>query len=126
MPIIKSAKKRMRQTIKATARNVRLKRDIRTAVKAFEAKPSSKALSAVQSQFDVAVKKNLLEKNTAARRKARYARLAKEAGVKLANASAKKPVTKPAKKPAVKKLVKKTTAKPATKKAPAKKTTTKK
>jgi ribosomal protein S20 len=129
MPIIKSAIKRMHQTAKRRARNVATKRDIKDAVKAFFAKPSAKTLSAAQSEIDTAVKKGLLKKNTAARRKAALAKTAKEAGVKLAagtkKAAAKPAAAKkaePAKKAATAK--KATTAKkPAAKKAAPKKTT---
>ena len=55
----------------------------KAATKAFMLKPTAKGLSEVQSAIDTAVKKNVLEKNTAARRKAQYAKIAKEAGVKL-------------------------------------------
>jgi ribosomal protein S20 len=106
MPIIKSAIKRAKQTIKRRDRNVATKRDIKDAVKAFIAKPSAATLSAAQSEIDTAVKKNLLSKNTAARRKANLSKIAKEAGVKLGAAKpAAKAVAKkaPAKKPATKK-----------------------
>jgi len=124
MPIIKSAIKRAKQTIKRRDRNVATKRDIKDAVKAFMDKPSAATLSKVQSEIDTAVKKNLLVKNTAARRKAHYAKIAKEAGVKLATASKAAPkaaAAKPAAKPAAKKAT--ATKAPAAKKAPAKKTT---
>ena len=84
MPIIKSAVKRMRQTAKRRERNVGIKKDIKGAVKAFVAEPSAKNLSKAQSELDKAVKKGLLKKNTAARRKASLAAAAKKAGVKLA------------------------------------------
>lgn len=84
MPIIKSAIKRAKQTIKRRDRNVGIKREIKDAVKAFVAKPSAATLSKAQSEIDTAVKKNLLNKNTAARRKANLSRIAKQAGVKLA------------------------------------------
>jgi len=125
MPIIKSAIKRAKQTIKRRDRNVATKRDIKDAVKAFMDKPSAATLSKVQSEIDTAVKKNLLVKNTAARRKAHYAKIAKEAGVKLATASKAAPkaaAAKPAAKPAAAKKPTATKA-PAAKKAPAKKTT---
>jgi small subunit ribosomal protein S20 len=122
MPIIKSAIKRMRTSAKRRARNVVLKNDIKTAVKAFRAKPSASTLSAAQSQYDKAVKKNLLKINTASRRKAQLAKEAKAAGVKLATG------TKKSAKPTAKKTpVKKAAAKsPAKKKVPAAKKTTKK
>ena len=84
MPIIKSAVKRMRQTAKRRERNVGIKKDIKGAVKAFVAEPSAKNLSKAQSELDKAVKKGLIKKDTAARRKASLAAAAKKAGVKLA------------------------------------------
>ncbi len=140
MPIIKSAVKRMRQTIKRRERNVSTKRDVKNATKAFLEKPTAAGLSAAQSEIDTAVKKNLISKNTAARRKANLAKVAKEAGVKLEASTKKAPA---AKKPAAKKAeaakpaakataakkaapAKKTAAKPAAKKTPAKKTAAKK
>lgn len=131
MPIIKSAIKRMRQTAKRRARNVTTKRNLKGAVKAFLAKPDAKNLSAAQSEIDTMVKKNLLPKNTAARRKAQLSRVAKDAGVKVGT-STKKTAAKPAAKPAAKKPAAKAATKPAAakkatvKKAPAKKPAAKK
>ena len=101
MPIIKSAIKRAKQTIKRRDRNVGIKREIKDATKAFVAKPSAKTLSAAYSELDTAVKKGLLKKNTVARRKMQLSRIAKTAKVSLA--PAKKVVTK---KPAAKKATK--------------------
>ena len=114
MPIIKSAIKRMKQTAKRRERNIGIKRDIKTATKAFMAKPTAEGLSAAQSELDTAVKKGLLKKATASRRKSSLAKVAKEAGVKLST-------TKKATKPAAKST---STTKTSTKKAPAKKTAT--
>lgn len=127
MPIIKSAIKRMKQTIKRNERNVGIKREIKDATKSFLLKPTSEGLSKAHSELDTAVKKKLLKKNTVARRKAQLAKVAKDAGVKLAPAkkaaapkAAKAPAAKPAaaKKPAATKTAAKA---PAAKKAPAKK-----
>ena len=74
----------MRQTAKRRERNVGIKKDIKGAVKAFVAEPSAKNLSKAQSELDKAVKKGLIKKNTAARRKASLTAAAKKAGVKLA------------------------------------------
>jgi ribosomal protein S20 len=125
MPIIKSAIKRMKQTAVRRERNVGIKRDIKTAVKAFMAKPTSEGLSAAHSELDTAVKKKLLKKNTVARRKSQLAKVAKDAGVKLTPAK-KAAAAKPAatKKPAAPKAeaAKKPVAKkPAAKKPAAKK-----
>lgn len=117
MPIIKSAKKRVKVSNKAAVRNSKTKRSLKTALKAFIKSPTGKTSSAHQSNVDKAVKKGVLHKNKAARLKKQAAKRAKAAGVKPSKAVAKKaaPVKKaaPAKKPAAKK--------PAAKKAPAKK-----
>ena len=113
MPIIKSAIKRAKQTLKRRERNISIKKDIKTAVKAFSAEPSAKTLAAAQSEIDTAVKKGLIKKNTAARRKSALSKIAKKAGVTL-KAATKKPAAKPAAK------------KTAAKKAPAKKPAAKK
>ena len=84
MPIIKSAKKAARQADKRTAHNEQIKKDIKAAVKAFKAKPSKTTLAKAQSEYDKAVKKDLLKKNTAARRKAKLYAAAKDKKVKLA------------------------------------------
>lgn len=135
MPIIKSAKKRVRVARKATVRNVKTKRTLKTALKAFHSsltggKKLNAAHGKAQSSLDKAGKKKVLHKNKVARKKRQLSVKAKAAagvtkpkGTK--KAVAKKPV---AKKPAVKKAApKKTVAKkPAAKKSPAKKTTKKK
>lgn len=119
MPIIKSAIKRMKQTAKRRERNVGIKRDIKTAVKAFNAKPTAETLAAAHSEIDTAVKKKLIAKATAARRKAALSKQAKEAGVKLtAKKTTKTTAAKPAAKPAAKKAA--PAKKPAAKKPAAK------
>ena len=120
MPIIKSAIKRVKQTAVRRERNIATKKAIKAAVKAFEAKPSSKTLSAAQSEYDKALKKGLLKKNTVARRKSALAAKAKAAGVKLETAK-KTPAKPAAKKPAAKTPAKSTAAKKPATKAPAKK-----
>lgn len=120
MPIIKSAIKRAKQTIKRRERNVAIKKDIKGVVKAFLAKPNAKNLSAAQSELDTAVKKGLIKKNTAARRKANLAKVAKNAGTKL-TAATKKPVAKKVETTSKKPATKKSTAKPVVKKPVAKK-----
>jgi ribosomal protein S20 len=118
MPIIKSAKKRVRTANKAAVRNSKTKRSLRTAFKAFGKTPSADSHAAAQSNVDKAVKKGLIHKNKAARMKKRLAAQAKAAGAKPV--AAKKTATKaaPAKKAPAKK--------PAAKKAPAKKPAAKK
>ncbi len=111
MPIIKSAKKRVRTANKAAVRNSKTRRNLRGALKLFAKSPSSKSHSSAQSFLDRAANKGVIHKNKAARLKRRAAARAKAAGVKPTKATAKPPAKKaPAtKKPAPKK-------KPATKK----------
>lgn len=124
MPIIKSAIKRAKQTIKRRERNVGIKHDIKEATKAFIAKPTAASLSTAHSELDTAAKKGLLKKNTVARRKAQLAKIAKNANVKLS--TAKKVVAKTAPKIAVKPVAKTVAKKPIAKKATAKKAPAKK
>ena len=133
MPIIKSAIKRAKQAVVRRDRNVATKKDVKTALKDFMAEPSAKTLSAAHSEIDTAVKKNVINKHTAARRKSALSKIAKDAGVKLGAAqkapakAAPKAAAKPATaKTAAKPAAKTAAAKPAVKKAPAKKPTAKK
>lgn len=102
MPIIKSARKRVRTTKKATARNAKTKRGLKEAVKTFsKSLGTSKAADAhkkAQSAIDKAVKKNLMHKNKAARKQRQLAAAAKKAGVKMTKTikTAKAPVKKAA------------------------------
>jgi small subunit ribosomal protein S20 len=100
MPIIKSARKRVRVAQKATARNVKTKRQFKNALKSVSKKPTSQSVRDAQSAIDKAVKKHVIHKNKAARLKRRAARIAKASQVKLAKktvkaTAAKKPATKP-------------------------------
>ena len=110
MPIIKSAKKRVRVASKASKRNAKTKRNLRTAVKSLHtaikggSKDTQKHLKKVQSAIDTAAKKNVIHKNKAARKKSQAAKAAK-----LASSGTKKTVAK------------KPSAGQQTKKAPAKK-----
>ena len=79
MPIIKSAKKAARQAEKRTANNQEIKKTIKAALKAFKADPTAENMSKAQSEYDKAVKKGLLKKNTASRRKASLAKFANAA-----------------------------------------------
>lgn len=121
MPIIKSAKKRVKTANKAAVRNSKTKRSLKAALKSFTKSPSNKTHAAAQSNVDKAVKKGLVHKNKAARLKKQAAAKAKAAGVKPAAAKKTAAAAKPA---AAKKAPAKKAApakKPAAKKAPAKK-----
>jgi len=106
MPIIKSAKKRVRVATKAAIRNSKTKRSLKSAIKSFTAalgasdkKKALSALDKVQSELDKAAKKGVMHKNKAARKKSQAAAAAKKAGV----APAAKAKTKSPAKPAAKK-----------------------
>ena len=114
MPIIKSAKKAARQATKRTEHNVEIKKNIKAALKAFRTKPTAESLAKIQSEYDKAVKKDLMKKNTAARRKAKVYEIAKAAGVKLEKKATKSTAKTPK---ATKAATKKTESKA---KAPAK------
>lgn len=123
MPIIKSAKKRVRVARKATVRNAKTKRSLRTALKNFAAKASGSSHSKAQSALDKAGKKGLLHKNKVARKKRQLAAAAKKAGVKPTASTKKSAVQRSPKKTTAKKAAPKKTAakKPAAKKTAKKK-----
>lgn len=131
MPIIKSAKKRVRTATKAAVRNSKTKRNLKSAVKTFTAalatdkKKASDAQRKAQSAIDTAVKKGVMHKNKAARKKRQLVAAAKKADAPVV-ATAKKAAKPAVKKTAVKPAAKSTTKKPVAKKAPAKKSTAKK
>jgi len=140
MPIIKSAKKRVRLARRATVRNVKVKRTMREALKAFTKAVASgkstdiiKAQSMAMSVVDQAGKKNIIHKNKVARIKARLAVQAKLAGAKpsseLSRLSTKTDTGRAARKSTTgkpaKTTAKKAASKPAAKKPATKKTSTK-
>jgi small subunit ribosomal protein S20 len=118
MPIIKSAKKRVKVARKATVRNVKTKRSLKGALKSFQAaissgKGVSEAQRTAQSNLDKAVKKGVISKNKAARKKSQLSTKAKSSGAKTVSKKATKTTVK---KTATKATVKKPTAKKTTKK----------
>jgi small subunit ribosomal protein S20 len=118
MPIIKSAKKRVKTTQKATARNAKTKKSLRGSIKSFLKKPTSASHKKAQSDLDKAAKKGLVHKNKVARKKKQLSASAKKAGVKPSASTKKTVAKKPTRKAPAKKAAPK---KPAVKKAPAKK-----
>ena len=99
MPIIKSAKKRARQTTVRRQRNVKTKRAMREAIKTVETSvadgkkaDAAKNLPLAYSAIDTALKKNLIHKNKAARKKSQLNAAVKS--ISAAKAPAKKPATK--------------------------------
>jgi len=118
MPIIKSAKKRVRVTKKAAIRNRKTKRSLKSALQGFngsvsgnDKKQIASTHAAAQSAISKAVKKHVIHKNKAARKQRQLAAKAKAIApvAPSKTSAAKKPAT--AKKPAAKKTVKKPAAK---------------
>jgi len=133
MPIIKSAKKRVRTAEKAAIRNSKTKRSLKSAVKAFHRAITGgkkadvvKSHGEAQSALDKAAKKNVMHKNKVARKKSQLSKAAKAAAGVADKPAVKKEVAKAkaAPKAAVKKAA--PAKKPAAKKAPAKKPAAKK
>lgn len=121
MPIIKSAKKRVRTANKAAVRNSKTKRSLKGALKAFHkavtggTKETAAELRKAQSSLDHAAKKKVMHKNKVARKQSQLSKAAKASGAKPAAAKkAAKPAAAKktaAKKPAAKKPAAKKTAK---------------
>lgn len=96
MPIIKSAKKRVKVARKASILNSKIKRAIREAQKNLRSSVSNNKKDAalehsrsVQSSIDKAVKKGIVSKNKAARKKSQLAAELKKLGAKPTKIAAK-------------------------------------
>lgn len=70
-----SAKRALRRQQRRRARNLRVKRAFKSAIREFRRNPSSKLLTDVYSKLDIAAKKGVIHTNKAARLKSRLARL---------------------------------------------------
>jgi len=89
MPILKSAKKALRVTERRTQINIRVKGEFKQARKvvldaidAGKLDAAQKALPLAYSKIDMAAKKGVIHKNTAARYKSRLANQLKKASSK--------------------------------------------
>ncbi len=103
MPLIKSAKKRVRTANKAAVRNSKTKRLLKSAMKNFSKTPTSKSQNNAQSMIDTSVKKGIIHKNKAARLKRKMAAQAKATSVKATTTPKKAPAKPTAKKATPKK-----------------------
>ncbi|MCB9834671.1 30S ribosomal protein S20 [Candidatus Nomurabacteria bacterium] len=133
MPIIKSAIKRSKQEVRRRANNRLVKSEFRGLTKEFmievkAGKYDQEQFKKVISSLDRAVKKGVLHRNTAARKKSSLAKLANtvKKSSNLVDDQAKVVASKKTEAP--KKAVKKSTKTPTadTKKTPVKKTSAKK
>ncbi|HBT81730.1 30S ribosomal protein S20 [Candidatus Giovannonibacteria bacterium RIFCSPHIGHO2_01_FULL_48_47] len=82
MPIIKSAKKALRQSIRRRERNLARKAALQKVLKTFSRLIKAKKLDEAKSYFpnvqkalDKAAKQNIIKKNTAARKKSRLSKV---------------------------------------------------
>ena len=82
MPNLSASKKSMRQSIKAQARNYKLRDELKKVMKnlvklakAGEMAEAEKLLPEAFSVIDTAMKKNIIHKNNAARKKSRLAKM---------------------------------------------------
>ncbi|MCC3145406.1 30S ribosomal protein S20 [Halanaerobium sp. Z-7514] len=82
MPIIKSAKKRVKVTEKKTAQNREWKNKLKTAIKDFEnavetgnKEEAEEQLRETIKVIDKAVSRNIIHKNNAARKKSRLTKM---------------------------------------------------
>lgn len=105
MPIIKSAKKRAKQSLVRQARNYNVRtalkkaiREVMDAVKGGDKSNAEKLVKDAYKKIDTAAKKHVLSKNTAARRKSLIARTVAATGVEkkavVANTKKKAPAKK--------------------------------
>lgn len=74
MPLIKSAKKKLRKDIKRTEINAVKKQTLKSLIKTMRRTGNLEAYSAVASALDKAVKTKLIHKNKASRLKSRLSR----------------------------------------------------
>ena len=75
MPILKHAKKKLKQDKKRTLRNKTVKNTYKLAVKKARTEKNAKSVNAAFKAIDKAAKKNLIHKNKAARMKSALSKL---------------------------------------------------
>lgn len=75
MPLIKSAKKKLRQDVKRTVQNKKVKDTFRKTVKKAKTNPSAKTVMEAFSIIDKTAKKNIIHKNKASRMKSALSKL---------------------------------------------------
>ncbi len=94
MPIIKSAKKKMRKDKVRTEKNKIKKDNLKSLIKKVRSTNSAKDLTAVFSALDKAAKHNLIHPNKASRLKSRLSKGTSTTGTTAKKSSKKKVVKK--------------------------------
>jgi small subunit ribosomal protein S20 len=74
MPLIQSAKKKLRKDIKRTEINAQKKQTLKSLIKNMRRTPSAESCSSISSALDKAVKTKLIHKNKASRLKSRLSK----------------------------------------------------
>ncbi len=122
MPLLKHAKKKLKQDKVRTVRNKKVKNAFKLSVKKAREGASEKTVSAAFKAMDKAVKKNIIHKNKAARMKSALSKLVGKKVKTASNATApKKVATKKAAKVTPKAKANPKTASPAKAKKSSKK-----
>lgn len=116
MPILKSAKKALRASARKAVHNQAVRSRVKSALDAVRKNPVMETLTEAYSALDVAVKKNLIHANKAARVKSQVAKLVKPTKLAKAVKKAVKPAKKAVKKTAAKAVKKVVSKKPKAKK----------
>jgi len=116
MPLLKHARKKLRQDKRRTLANKKVKNLYKSLVKDAKEKPTADSVSAAYSSVDKAVKHHIIHANKAARIKSSLAKLAPTSAAKTTTL-AKGQSSSGRKKAAPAKTVKKATVKKTTKKA---------
>jgi len=75
MPVIKSAKKKLRADRKRESANKKIEVLVRLSIKKAQRKPTPKSIQEAFSIIDKSVKKNIIHKNKAARLKSKLSKL---------------------------------------------------
>lgn len=78
MPILKNAKKALRASKKKTIINGQIKSKLKSALDEMKKNPQAEKLNLAFSALDKSVKKNILQKNKAARLKSSLSKLLKK------------------------------------------------
>lgn len=82
MPIIKSAIKKLKQSLKKRDHNRVAKRHLKDLLEDFKGKPNQETFAKVMSALDKAAKTNVIHKNKASRLKSRLSKLLPKIEVK--------------------------------------------
>jgi len=98
MPIIKSAKKKLKQDKRRQLENKKIKNTYKSVLKAAKENPSVKAIEQTFSALDKAAKKGIIHENKAARLKSAASKLLQPKKTEIKEAIKKTPVAKQTKK----------------------------